>query len=91
MQCMYMHLSEVSVCVYMCPRVACVCPRVACVSARSVRVSTRAFACARARVSFYFLNEMRFTEKCNPTAILELLIGFSCFVYIYTIHIYLLL
>ena len=76
---------------------ACVCPRArACVRAR-VRVSARAcvcprarcvctrarVACVRARVAFYFLNEMRFTEKFNPTAILELLIGFPCFVYIY--------
>ena len=58
----------------------------ACPRAR-LRVSARAFACVRARVAFYFLNEMRFTEKFNPTAILELLIGFSCFVYIY-IYIY---
>ena len=56
---------------------ACACPRArACVRAR-------ARACVRARVVFYFLNEMRFTEKFNPTAILELLIGFPCFVYIY--------
>ena len=40
-------------------------------------------ACVRARVTFYFLNEMRFTEKFNPAAIIELLIGFPCFVYIY--------
>ena len=63
--------------VCVCPRARCVCPRA------RLRVSARAFACVRARVAFYFLNEMRFTEKFNPTAILELLIGFSCFVYIY--------
>ena len=55
------------------------------VSARSVCVHARVCVCPRAClcVSARAMREMRFTEKFNPTAILELLIGFSCFVYLY--------